>query len=403
MKTTFKLFLVLFLFSLGAQAQNSTAWRGGTNGVYPDKGLLKTWPQSGPEILWTFQGLGEGHSSAVFAFEKIFVSTTIDKTGYIFILSTDGKEIKRYPYGEEFTESWSGTRSTPVIDGDWLYIYSGYGVIYAFDALNGTLRWKKDMLKDTDGKNITWGVTETLVIDGDKIFCSPGGKTQNIVALNRLNGNVIWSSPGAGDAAAYCTPVLFERGGRKILATMMADHIIGIDASDGKLLWNFEQTNQWSVHANTPIYTDNSLICTSGYGHGTVRLDLNADGSAVTKAWFNEKMNSRMGGVVCLDGYLYSSGDKNREWRCIDAKTGEEKWASSAVGNGVVISAEGLLYLYSDKGELALAEASPNAFKLLGYTKVEKGTAQHWAHPVINNGILYVRHGDALIAYKIKL
>ena len=109
-----------------------------------------------------------------------------------------------------------------------------------------------------------------------------------------------------------------------------------------------------------------------------------------------------MGGVVCLDGYLYSSGDKDREWRCIDAKTGAEKWASSEIGNGVVISADGILFLYSDKGELAIAEASPNAFKLLGKTKVEKGTDQHWAHPVINDGIIYVRHGDALIAYKIK-
>jgi outer membrane protein assembly factor BamB len=402
MKTTFKLFLLFFLFSLYAQAQNTTAWRGGTNGIYPDKGLLKSWPEKGPEILWTFQGLGQGHSSPAFALGNIFVSTAIDKTGYIFVLSLDGKEIKRYPYGEEFTESWPGARSTPVIDGDWLYMYSGLGVIYAFDALNGTLRWKKDMLKETDGKNIGWGVTETLVIDGDKIFCSPGGKNQNVVALNRLDGTLTWSSPGVGDVSAYCTPLLIERGKRKLLVTMMASHIIGIDASNGKFLWSFEQPNQWSVHANTPIFTDNSVICTSGYGHGTVRLNLNDDGSAITKAWFNEKMNSRIGGVVLLDGYLYSSGDKDRDWRCIEVKTGAEKWASSQIGNGAVISADGLLFLYSEKGEIALAEASPNAFKLLGYTKVEKGTAQHWAHPVINEGILYVRHGDALIAYKIK-
>jgi len=214
MKTTFKLFLVLFLFTLGAQAQKSTAWRGGTNGVYPDKGLLKTWPQSGPEILWTFQGLGEGHSSPVFALGKIFVSTMIEKTGYIIILSMDGKEIKRYPYGEEFFESWPGTRSTPVVVGDMLYIYSGKGVIYASDALTGTLKWKKEMLTG-DAENIKWGVTETLVIDGDMIFCSPGGKTQNVVALNRINGNLIWSSPGVGDLSAYCTPLIIEQGGRK--------------------------------------------------------------------------------------------------------------------------------------------------------------------------------------------
>jgi outer membrane protein assembly factor BamB len=401
MKTTFSILLAIFLSAFISQAQNSTAWRGGTNGVYPDKGLLKTWPATGPEILWSFQGLGEGHSSPAFALGKIFVSTMIDKKGYIIMLSMDGKEIKRYPYGEEFFESWPGTRSTPVIDGDWLYIYSGLGVIYAFDAVNGTLRWKKEILTG-DAENIKWGVTETLVVDGEKIFCSPGGKSQNVVALNRLNGNIIWSSPGVGDVSAYCTPLLINRGKSTLLVTMMASHIIGIDAANGKLLWSFEQPNQWSVHANTPIYTDNSVICTSGYGHGTVSLSLNADGSAITKTWFNEKMNSRQGGVVLVDGNLYSSGDKNREWRCIDAKTGIEKWASSEIGNGVVISADGLLFLYSDKGEIALAEATPNGFNLLGKAKVEKGTAQHWAHPVINDGILYVRHGDALIAYKIK-
>jgi outer membrane protein assembly factor BamB len=403
MKTLFTLLLAFSFFTFYAHAQSATAWRGGTDGIYPDKGLLKTWPATGPEILWTFQGLGEGHSSPVFAFGNIFVSSTINNMGFIFILSMDGKEIKRYPYGEEFTESWPGTRSTPVIDGDWLYIYSGLGVIYAFDALNGNLRWKKEMLKETDGENINWGVTETLVVDGDKIYCSPGGKKQNVVALNRMNGSFIWSSTGMGELSAYCTPLLINHGGRKLLVTMMASHIIGIDAASGKMLWSFEQTNQYSVHANTPVYSNGALFCTSGYGRGTVRLDLNADGSAVTKAWFNEKMNSRQGGAVVIDGYLYSSGDKNREWRCVDVKTGEEKWASSEIGNGVVIAADGLLFLYAEKsGDLAIAQASSSGFKLLGKTKVDKGTAQHWAHPVIDNGILYVRHGDALIAYKVK-
>jgi hypothetical protein len=143
------------------------------------------------------------------------------------------------------------------------------------------------------------------------------------------------------------------------------------------------------------------IFCTSGYGQGTVALSLSPDGNSVSKAWFNPKFDSRMGGAVYIDGYLYSSGDKNREWLCLDAKTGAEKWASVEIGKGDIISADGLLFLYSEKGELALAEANPNAFKLLSQTKVEKGSAQHWAHPVINDGTLYVRHGNALIAYKI--
>jgi len=401
MKTKLIVFLLFFSLSGAVFSQKPTAWRGGTNGIYPDKGLLKSWPVTGPEIVWTFEGLGAGHSSPVFALGKIFVSSMIDKTGYIFILSMDGKEEKRYPYGEEFYESWPGTRSTPVIVGDMLYIYSGHGVVYAFEALTGKLKWKKEMLTG-DAENIRWGVTETLVIDGDQLFVSPGGKSNNVVSLNRMTGETIWSSPGTGDLSAYCTPLLLDLSTRKLLVTMMASHIIGLDASNGKLLWSYEQPNKWSVHANTPIYSDGALLCTSGYGKGSVKLKLSADGSSVTKEWFNDKVDSRHHGLVLIDGYIYSSGDNNREWRCIDYKTGEEKWAASEIGKGVIISADGLLFLYSEKGELALAEANPASFKLLGQTKVEKGTAQHWAHPVIQNGMLYLRHGDALIAYKIK-
>ncbi|MBP7509530.1 MAG: PQQ-binding-like beta-propeller repeat protein [Prolixibacteraceae bacterium] len=395
------LLILCVIFSLSVNAQQLTQWRGGTNGIYPDKGLLRTWPADGPQILWSFEGLGEGHSSPVFAHDKIFVSSMIGQTGYIFILTMDGKEIKRYPYGTEFFESWPGTRSTPVIDGNTLYIYSGMGVIYSFDALSGTLKWKKEML--TEGtENIKWGVTETLVIDGDKLFCSPGGKPYNVVALNKNTGDVIWSNPGTGDLSAYCTPAVVNLPSRKILVTMMASHIVGFDINNGKLLWSYEQPNQWSVHANTPIYSTGILYCTSGYGQGTVALKVSPDGEEIEKVWFNKDFDSRMGGVVYLDGYLYSSGDKAREWRCLDAKTGIEKWSSTEVGKGVVVSADNMLFMYSEKGEIAIAEATPEKFKLLGKAQVTLGTAQHWAHPVIKNGILYIRHGNALIAYKIK-
>ena len=401
MKTRTTLFVILCMLAFSTFAQNPTAWRGGTNGVYPDKNLLKTWPEGGPQMLWSYEGLGEGHSSPLLALDHIFVSSMIGQDGYITVLSMDGKEVNKYKYGEEFIESYPGARSTPVIDGDWLYIYSGKGVIYAFDAMEGTLRWNKDMFNEADGKNIKWGVTETVVIDGDKLYISPGGKVDNIVALNRFNGKIIWTCPGVGDLSAYCTPELFEIGGRKILATHMASHIVGVDAKTGQMLWNYEQTNQWSVHANTPIFADNALFCTSGYGRGTVRLNLSADGSSITKAWSSDKLDNRIGGVVYLNGYLYGSGDKNRGWHCIDAKTGEEKWTNKDVATGVTIAADGMLYIYTERGELILAHASPNEFKITGKTKVELGSAQHWAHPVISNGILYLRHGKALMAYKI--
>ena len=411
---------IVFIFSV-VSAQTPTKWRGeNNNGIYNETGLLKKWPADGPEIIWTYDGLGEGHSSPVFANGYIFLSTMIDSIGYIIVLTQDGKLHWKAPYGKEYVESYPGSRTSPVIAGDLLYIYSGYGVLTCMDATNGKVKWQKDGFNDFDGENIRWGVTETVVVDGDVVYFTPGGKKNNVVALNRFNGNLVWTSPGKGELSAYCTPLLVELPSRKLLVTMTADHIIGLDAKTGKMLWDYPQTNRWQVHANTPIFYDGDLFCFSGYGQGGVKLDLSEDGSSVKKAWFKTELDSRMGGMVVVDGYLYGSGDKAREWRCIDWKTGKEMWVDNVLdtkteerngetveveiklSKGVTIYADGMLYCYGDRGDLALVEATPEAFKPVSYTKVELGSAQHWAHPVINKGRLFVRHGDVLIVYKIK-
>ncbi|NOY95269.1 MAG: PQQ-binding-like beta-propeller repeat protein [Chlorobi bacterium] len=395
--------LGIFLLSIVAFAQAPTHWRGpNANGVYNDTGLLKSWPEDGPEILWHFDGVGEGFSSPAFANNAIYLSGMEDSTGYIYSLSQDGELIWKKEYGKEWSVSFPGSRSTPVIVGDLLYIYSGLGVVYCMDAGNGDLKWKKDLMKELGGRNIQWGVTETFLIDGDKLFCTPGGEIHNVVALNRYNGELIWTSKGEGEKSAYCSPLLIELPARKLLVTMTEKHILGIDAETGSKLWSYGQSNTWSVHANTPVYSDGALFCFSGYGQGGVKLKLSPDGSSVSKMWVSKTLDSRIGGIVLVDGYLYGSGDTNRYWQCVDWETGEQKYKAKDIGKGVVISADGMLFLYSDRGELALVKATPEEFKVSGKTKVKLGNMQHWAHPAINNGRLFVRHGNALIAYKIK-
>ena len=399
----FPLLIAGFLAISAANAQEPTTWRGpGSTGVYPETGLLKTWPATGPEIVWHYDELGDGFSSPVFANGKIYLSGATDNVGYIYALSQDGKLLWKATYGEEWVENYPGSRATPTVMGDMLYIYSGKGVITCMNATNGAVNWKKDVMKDFDGQNITWGVTETLVIDGNKLFVTPGGAVNNIVALNRLNGQLIWSSKGVGDKSAYCTPLLVKLPSRKLLVTMMEKHIVGLDAETGALLWSHEQTNQWAVQANTPLLFNNSLFCFSGYGQGGVKLILNGDGSQVTKAWFSKKLDSRFGGAVVVDGYIYESGDNTRDWQCVDWKTGEQKYASQTIAKGNVIAADGLLFIYSEKGELALVPATPQGFNVAGKAKVELGNGQHWAHIAMNSGKLFVRHGKTLIAYKIK-
>lgn len=402
MKRTGLLTLSLLL-TLGLSAQQPSNWRGQTaDGKYPDMGLMKEWPAEGPEMLWSFEGLGQGFSSPVIYNGKIYITGATEPDGFVYVLGMDGKLLKKYSYGKEFFESWPGTRSTPTLAGDLLYMESGYGVLTCFQADSGEKVWQKNLFSDFDGENIRWGVTETVVVDGDIVYATPGGKKHFLVALDRKTGKHLWSSPGVGEKSAYCTPLVVQLPARKLIITHSESHILGIDAKDGKVLWSHEHPNQYSVHANTPIYHNGGIFFFSGYGKGGGMLDMTPDGTSVKLKWFNEHLDSRMGGAVLHEGYLYLSGDKNRYQYCVDWNTGEEKWASKDIAIGVTIYADSKLFLYSQKGELAMIHADPTQFKLLGNTSVKLGTDQHWAHPVIHDGVLYVHHGDALIAYKIK-
>ncbi|MFO7668554.1 MAG: PQQ-binding-like beta-propeller repeat protein [Bacteroidales bacterium] len=388
-------------FSAGF-SQMPTRWRGENgNGIYKGTGLMKSWPVDGPQVLWTYEQLGQGHSSAVFSQGYLYATGMTGETGVLFKFGPDGKLIWKKSYGPEFTSSYPGTRGTPVVAGDKIYLVSGIGQLYCLSTKEGSILWKKDLFRDFDGAIITWGMNESPVVDGDLIYATPGGKTHNVVALNRHSGDLIWSSRGKGELSAYCTPLLIEHNGRKILVTHTASHLVGLDAKTGVMLWSQKQPNAYSVHANTPLYNKGAIFYFSGYGQGGGLLKLSQDGASVTQAWFNPKLDSRMGGAVVVNGYLYLSGDNAREWRCVEWESGKEMYASTALKKGVVIYADGMLYCYSDLGELALAEAGPSGFKVVSKTRVVKGSEQHWAHPVIYNGVLYLRHGNALIAYKI--
>lgn len=395
--------LLLAMLSAGLSAQAPTKWRGpDSGGKYPDTGLLKKWPVGGPQILWSYEELGQGHSSAVVSGDFIYASGMINTQGYLFKFDMDGNLVYRANYGPEYKESYYGTRGSPVIAGDRIYIINAYGHLYCLRESDGKKVWSVDMPTRYGGRVLTWGYCETPVIDGDVIYCTPGGARNNLLALNRHNGELIWSCPGKGELSAYCTPLLFTHNGRKIIATHTASSFIGVDAATGKLLWSRSHPNQWSVHPNTPIYHEGSLFYFSGYGRGGVLLNLNQDGSKVTREWENATLDSRMGGAVLVDGYLYSSGDYSRDWKCVDWKTGKKLYSSMAIGPGVVIYADGMLYCYSQRGELAMVRAGSAGFDLISQARVEKGSEQHWAHPVIHDGVLYLRHGKALIAYKIK-
>jgi len=402
MKKKITLIILGLALALSGFSQNPTAWRGPSrDGIYPETGLLKEWPAGGPEILWSFEELGQGHSSAIVDNGFVYTTGMIDRTGYLFKFDLQGKLIYKKEYGPEFTDSYYGTRGTPTIVGDKIYLLSGMGRLVCMDQGSGSILWSKDLFRDFDGKNIQWGLNETPVVDGEVIYITPGGKTHNLVALDRHSGELIWSSRGVGELSAYCTPLLFVHNGRKMLATHSASHLMAFDAATGKMLWSQVHPNEWSVHPNTPLYQDGMLFYFSGWGQGGAMAQLSKDGSSSTVVW-KHNLDSRMGGAVLLNAYIYGSGDTHPEWSCMEWKTGKVMHTSREIGNGVVIYADGMFYCYSQRGELALVNADPSGFRVVSKTKVTKGSEQHWAHPVIYDGVLYVRHGKALIAYNIK-
>jgi outer membrane protein assembly factor BamB len=400
--------VVLFLFAsvtMGLFAQENSQWRGkNRDGIYTETGLLKQWPEAGPQLLWSFDGLGEGHTSAAIASDKIYITGMIDSTGVLFVFDLQGKLLNKKEYGLEWNTNWNGTRSTVNVNDGKLYIFSGRGVLSCLDEKTLNIVWSKDLLNDFDGKNLIFGMTESPLIVGDVIYATPGGEKYNAVALNKKTGELIWSSTGIGKPSTYCSPLYISELEIPLIVNAIDSNLVAFNAKTGEFLWEVEQKNPSGHNPNTPLYENGLLFSTSGGGAGSMQLRLTNGGRSVEKVWKHE-LDNKMGGFVKIGNYIYGSGERNRYWYCIDWKTGEQKYKDNQLGVGNVIANvvgnDGMLYCYSDKGEFALVKAIPEKFDIVSQFKITLGTEQHWAHPVIHKGVIYVRHGNTLMAYKI--
>ncbi len=397
------LILCLSLLTLPLWAQENIQWRGtDRTGIYKEQGLLKSWPENGPELLWHFDQLGQGYSSVAIINQKIYATGATDGKGTLFVFDTTGKLLNKAEYSPEWNVNYHGSRCTVSASDGKLYIYSGTGDLVCLDEATLAVRWKKSIINDLEGENLRFGINESPLIVDDKVIITPG-KKNNVVALNKNTGEVIWTCAGEGDLAAYCSPLYLPDQQTPQIVTITGKHVLGMNAKTGEKLWSFPYNNMRDIHPNTPVYGgDNMLLCVFGYGKGSVMLRLTDGGRKVEQVWENKEFDSKMGGTVKLGDYVYASGDNNKYWFCLDWKTGEQKYKDRAIGVGNVIAADNMLYCYSEKGEMALVKATPEKFDLISQFPVTLGTEQHWAHPVLYKGVMYVRHGNTLMAYKVK-
>ena len=415
MKKNLFVFLLFFVGMFSSSAQVITEWRNiGRTGIYNETGLLKQWPENGPELLWHNDSLPNGHSSAAIANETIYFTGIIDSTEYLVALDMKGKLKWKIPFGKAWTTSFPESRCTPTIEDNRVYVVSGWGEIACVNGKDGKIIWTKNAGKEFQPIYEDWGVSEALIIKGDKVYFSPIGKQTTTIALDKTTGKLIWKSESIGDSLAYVSPLLINYSGRNIIVSVGASQIFGIDADNGKALWKFNYLKinptpiDWPpiINCTTPIYDNGKIYVTSGYNHVGVMLKLKPDVSGVELLWVDTVLDNHHGGVVKIGNYIYGSNWINNgtgNWCCIDWETGkvryEEKWKCK----GSIIANDNMLYCYEERtGYVGLVPVNPEKFEVISSFKAPFGKGPYWAHPVIKNGILYLRHGTSLMAYNIK-
>jgi len=372
--------------------------------------LIKEWSENGPELVWEFEGAGNGYGSPIFTPDRMYLMGEIDSIGYLFSFDNLGNLLWKKPYGKAWMTNYTGSRSAPTIVDDKIYLISGMGVVYCMDRMTGDIRWSVDMVNDLNGVFPLFGYSESVAIEDEKLFCMPGGIDTNVVALNRNTGEIIWINKGAGERPGYNSAQIINLKDRNVLVTFSAYELLGIDTKTGELLWINKQDNVepkdrklglGDTHSNTVIYDDGFIYYAAGDGNCGVKLAISEDGNNVKEVWRNTDFDSYMGGIVKLGDYLYGCGTAKRDFKSINAETGE-LGKILKTGSGSVIAADSMLYFYNWRGDVMLINEHPTNMEIVSSFKMKKGSREHFAHPVINNGKLYVRHGDVIQAYNIK-
>jgi outer membrane protein assembly factor BamB len=376
-----------------------------------ETGLLKQWPEGGPKLAWQANGIGDGYATVTIAGGMVCTAGNIARETVITALDLSGKRLWQAKNGPAYERSHPGARGTPTVAGGKLYHLNGDGDVICLDARSGAKLWTLNMLQKFGGRNIQWGLAESLLVDGDRVICCPGGEQTAMVALDKDTGATVWTCAGAGDKPAYASPILVNHGGLRQIVTMTAASVIGVAADSGRLLWRYDHPAAYDVNASQPVYHDGHVAVFSTWGRGATLLKLSVKGDtcSAAKVWQTTELDNEHGGVVLVDGHLYGQADgnhKHRHWACLEWKTGRTMWSVDGLPcarSGAVTCADGLLYLLSDRGTVALFRPTPQAFTIVSqFDLPRQGKGPSWAHPVVCGGRLYVRHGDFLYAYEVR-
>ena len=411
-KTAIAFTLAAIVAASTSRADDWPQFRGPSrDGKSAETHLLRKWPRQGPTLIFSIKGVGQGYSTPAVADRMIYVTGLLNNRGIISSLDLQGNLKWAKDYGPEWTRSVPGVRCTPTVDQGRLYIVSGMGAIICYDAKTGNRIWSIDAVEKFGARFGPWGIAESPLIDGNNIICTPGAENATMVALDKTTGKTVWTCKIGDQKSCYCSPILANTPNRRLIVTMLEDVIAGVDAETGKLLWTDAfadyQEKPNAINPVSPIYHKGCIYATSGYDDGGVMLELSPDASAVRRKWTETSLDCHHSGVVLVDGHIYGSnyfGVFDGAWVCLDWATGKQMYMNRWANKGPIIFADGMLYCYDEeKGNLALVkpDPSPLGFEPVSTFQITAGTGKHWAHPAISDRVLYIRHGDALMAFDI--
>lgn len=404
MKNAFTLAAAVLLGVAGLHGADWPQWQGpNRTRVSPETGLLKQWPAAGPSIVWTATGVGAGYGSMAIAGDRVFVQGVRGRNSAVIALNrADGKEVWSKALGAtQADDRGPGPRSTPTVDGDRLYVLTENGDLACLKT-DGTAVWQRNILRDFRGRQLQWLISESPLVDGPHVIVSPGGPGAGIVKLDKMTGNTVWTAKELSDTAGYSSVIVADVQGVRTYMTFTASAGVGVRASDGKVMFRYQNAANWVANVATPIFSNNKVFFSSAYGTGGGLLDLTVQSGEVRakEVYFTRSMNNHHGGVVLVDGYLYGFNDSILT--CLEFATGKMMWRDRSVGKGSVTAADGSLYIQSETDMFGLADASPAGYRERGRFRFPDKGLPSWAHPAISDGRLYVRNQDTVIAYDIQ-
>jgi len=395
---------------MSAQAQPAGVaewfqWRGpDRDGISQETGLLQDWPKAGPPLVWRSTGAGSGYSSFSSSGGRLYTLGARDNNEYVIALDrATGGKVWEYLNGRRYeNDRGDGPRSTPTVDGDRLYALGGSGDLTCLEIATGKRIWSINLIQKFGGRNPYWGYSESPLIVGDRILVNAGGPRASIVAIAKADGATLWQNHA--DEAGYSSPMLMRTGSLNQVIFFTGSRTLAVDPRDGRLLWSHNKAANGTANIATPIVRGTRVFLSSDYGTGAALLDIRAAGAlaSANEVYFTREMRNHHASSILVDDHLY--GFSSSILTALKFDTGVMAWRDRSVGKGSLAFADRRLYLYSENGVVALAEASPAGYREHGrVTLAQQSGLSTWSHPIITGGLLIIRDQGNVYAYDVKV